>query len=61
MCTTGNDHGYGESLATVRIYADGVLVFETETELALREMWEVATTHSPSIEITAVVAEGGES
>jgi len=37
-----NDHGYGPSYATVRVYIDGVLVWESElTKLMDSDMWEV--------------------
>jgi len=37
-----NDHGYGPGFATVRVYIDGVLVWESElTQLVDSDMWQV--------------------
>ena len=43
------DHGFGASYATVRIYLYGDLVYEMEdVKLLNRDMWEVATIDWPS-------------
>lgn len=51
-----NDHGYGPSFATVRIYLFGTLTFEArDIELEYTDRWwVVAAVHLPSLEITAV-------
>ncbi len=42
------DHGFGPSLATVRVYIFGVLVFETrDIELLVRDMWTVTEIEWP--------------
>lgn len=44
-----NDHGFGPSTATVRIYIRGVLAFEAEKELTARgEFWDVAAIEWPT-------------
>jgi len=55
------DHGYGPSFATVRVYIWGSLVFEfPDVELEVCRMWEVATVEFPSGKITAIVDEEGQ-
>lgn len=56
-----NDHGFGPSYATVRIYIMSVLVFEVDdVELVNHDLWEVATVAWPSGDVTAVTdATGG--
>ncbi len=46
------DHGFGNSIAMVRIYLDGALAYEAATELANHDMWTVATIDWPSGVIT---------
>ena len=44
-----NDHGFGPSDATVRIYLKSVLVFEqTQLDMIHCDLWEVATIDWPS-------------
>lgn len=55
-----NDHGYGPSLATVRIYIYSSLVFEvSDVELVQSDMWEVACIAWPSGEVTLKTGAGG--
>ncbi|MCP4654752.1 MAG: hypothetical protein GY856_04950, partial [bacterium] len=56
-----DDHGFGTSFATVRVYIADILVFQEEwVELAQHDMWEVATIDWPSGAITPLVgADGG--
>ncbi|MFH1531298.1 MAG: choice-of-anchor D domain-containing protein [Pseudomonadota bacterium] len=50
-----NDHGYGASYATVRIYVFGQLVFEvSDVKLMPCDMWEVATVEWPSGKVKLV-------
>ncbi|MGM0576099.1 MAG: choice-of-anchor D domain-containing protein [Myxococcota bacterium] len=56
-----NDHGYGPSNATVRVYIYSSLVFELEdVELVNHDFWEVATIDWPSGEVELVTGDGGE-
>ena len=55
-----NDHGFGPSLATVRIYIRKVLVFQvSDVELLPSDMWSVATIDWPSGEVKLVTDAGG--
>lgn len=55
-----SDHDYGPSLATLRVYAHGVLVFEDAgVELSLHDMWDAATITWPSAAVHPVVVDGG--
>lgn len=50
-----NDHGFGSSVATVRVYVFGELVFdETRTLEGTGQMWEVATVAWPSAAVTSL-------
>jgi hypothetical protein len=52
-----NDHGYGTSFATVRLYLFGTVVFEQEKEMPSRDFfWDVAGISWPSGEITVIDA-----
>ena len=52
-----NDHGYGTSVATLRLYLYGTVVFEQEKELTARgQFWDVAGIAWPSGEITVIDA-----
>ncbi len=55
-----SDHEYGPSLATVRIYVYGQLVFEvSDVKMVNHDMWDVARIAWPSGKITLVTEEGG--
>ena len=55
-----NDHGYGPSYATVRVYIYAYLVFEApEVMLVDKDMWEVCTVDWPSGKVLPVVADDG--
>lgn len=55
-----NDHGWGPSLATVRVYVMSVLVFQVnDVELVNHDMWYVATVHWPSGDVNPVTDAGG--
>lgn len=43
-----NDHGYGKSIATVRLYTAGTLAFEVTQVLQPLDMWYVAKLHWPN-------------
>ncbi|MFT6400068.1 MAG: hypothetical protein ACJAYU_004838 [Bradymonadia bacterium] len=50
-----NDHGYGVTYATLRVYIFGELVFESrDKELYDNEWWVVAAVNWPSTEITPI-------
>ena len=50
-----NDHGYGVSYATLRLYIFGELVFESrDKEMYDNEWWVVAAVEWPSTEITPI-------
>ncbi len=56
-----NDHEWGESYATLRVYYSGVLVYQAEdVELKMLDLWEVATIDWPSGAVTPVVGPDGE-
>jgi hypothetical protein len=48
-----NDHGYGGSTATLRIYIYKILNFEASCDLKSLDMWDVATIDWPSGTITS--------
>ena len=59
-----NDHDFGMSLATVRIWIHGVLAEEIPgegpgTTLIDKDMWEVATIDWPSGEVTLLTTDSG--
>jgi hypothetical protein len=55
-----NDHDFGPSLATVRIYIYSSLVFQlSDVELVSHDMWEVADIAWPSGEVTLNTDLGG--
>ena len=55
-----NDHGFGLSKATVRVYIMSVLVFQaTDVELTNHDMWYVATVHWPSGAVKPITDAGG--
>jgi len=55
-----NDHGFGPSFTSLRIYIYGVLVFElTDVELVHRDMWEVCSIEWPSTSIKLITKDGG--
>ena len=55
-----NDHGFGESLATVRIHIHGQLVFEVpDVSLTDLDLWTVARIEWPSGEVTVCTEDGG--
>lgn len=50
-----NDHGYGASVATIRVYVFGVLAFQVEgPELVEGDLWDAARFMWPSGQVTAV-------
>ena len=56
-----NDHGYGASYATVRVYIYGQLVFElSDVKMMSCDMWEVCTVEWPSGKVKLVTTAGGE-
>jgi len=55
-----NDHDFGPSLATVRVYIYSSLVFQlSDVELVNHDMWEVADIAWPSGEVTLKTDVGG--
>lgn len=55
-----DDHGFGPSQATVRVYLYGSLLFEAaNVELANHDLWEVATLEWPSAKVLPLEAPGG--
>jgi hypothetical protein len=55
-----NDHGWGPSLSTVRVYIMSVLVFQvTDVELVNHDMWYVATVHWPSGDVKPITTVSG--
>ena len=51
-----NDHGYGASYATVRVYIYSQLVFEVpDVKLVDTDMWEVCTIEWPSGKVQVVM------
>lgn len=55
-----NDHGYGSSYATVRVYIRGGLAWESASvRLVSEDLWSVCTIDWPSGTVTAVLEEGG--
>ena len=55
-----NEHGYGSSYATVRVYIYGILVFEIKDVLLVdQDMWDVCTVEWPSGKVTQVQGESG--
>ena len=55
-----DDHGYGNSFATVRVYVYNVLVYEAaNVELQSKDMWCVASLAWPSGEITPCLDDAG--
>ena len=53
-----NDHGYGRSYATVRVYLYSSLIFERpDVLLHNKDMWEVCTIHWPSGKVLPVTGE----
>ncbi|MGM0577416.1 MAG: choice-of-anchor D domain-containing protein [Myxococcota bacterium] len=56
-----NDHGFGPSRATVRVYIHGALAFEwADVTLEEHDLWEVCTIHWPSADVTPLEADGGD-
>ena len=56
-----NDHGYGNSFATVRVYLYSQLVFEVpDVELIDSDMWEVCALDWPSGQVSLVLDSGGD-
>ena len=54
------DHGYGHSLATVRVRLNGTLAFErTGIELASRDLWCVADINATAGTVTGLTAPAG--
>ena len=54
-----NDHGFGESLATVRIHIHGQLVFEIpDVSLVDLDLWTVARIEWPSGQVTGCTDDG---
>lgn len=55
-----DDHGFGPAFATVRVYAYGVMIFESpEVYMTSKDMWDVCTIHWPSGSVTPVVGPDG--
>ena len=55
-----DDHGYGASFATIRVYIYAQLVFEmSDVMLVDSDMWEVATVEWPLGKVTPVTEPGG--
>lgn len=55
-----NEHGYGVSYATVRVYIYGIMVFEIKDVLLQdQDMWDVATVDWPSGKVTQVPGQSG--
>ena len=56
-----NDHGYGASYATIRVYIYSQLVFELpDVKLVDKDMWEVCTVEWPSGKVQVVVDQSGQ-
>ncbi|MFH1531888.1 MAG: hypothetical protein ABIK09_14275, partial [Pseudomonadota bacterium] len=56
-----NDHGYGASYATIRVYINAFLVFEVaDVALADKDMWEVCTVEWPSGAVQVVTDPTGQ-
>ena len=56
-----NDHGYGASYATVRVYIYSQLVFEVpDVKLVDSDMWEVCTVEWPSGKVQVVTDTAGQ-
>ncbi len=53
------DHGFGPSTATVRVYVYGGLGYEATAELKDLELWEVGSIAWPSGKVTRAKATGG--
>ena len=55
-----NDHGYGASFATVRVYIYAQLVFEeADVMLVDSDMWDICTINWPSGKVAPVAGESG--
>jgi len=55
-----NDHGYGPSYATLRVYIYAALVFEQAGVMLLdKDMWEVCTVDWPSGKVVVVTGKDG--
>ena len=55
-----DDHGFGDSFATVRIYIHNVLTFQkNDVQLTHHDLWEVATVAWPSGLVTPTTDAGG--
>ncbi len=55
-----DDHGYGPSIATVRVWIYGMLVFESaDVELQMCQVWEVAYVEDPSGKVSLINDVGG--
>ena len=55
------DHGFGKSLSTLRVYIYSNLVFEAKDVLMMElDMWEVCTIHWPSGKVQVVVDDMGQ-
>lgn len=55
-----DDHQFGPSSATIRVYVFSVLVFQIEgVELVADELWEAATIDWPSGMVTPITSPGG--
>jgi hypothetical protein len=55
-----SDHSFGPSLATVRVYVYGVLIYEAkDVELKDRDLWEVLSIDWPSGSITPAESSSG--
>ena len=56
-----NDHGYGASYATIRVYIYSQLVFEIpDVKLVDKDMWEVCTVEWPSGKVQVVMDPSGQ-
>ena len=56
-----NDHGYGNSFATVRVYLYSQLVFQApDVGLVDSDMWEVCALDWPSGQVSLVLDSGGD-
>ena len=55
-----DDHGFGHAFATVRVYIYGTLAYEvTNVELAMHDLWWVATLDWPGGVVTTKLAPNG--